>query len=272
MGGKVRWRWLSAEAALGGLVPFENASGAWPEAKVVVGAQPAKQVSLYLIGARKGRLPTLRELYDPTCNASNPGPTVNGICSNTVGNPKLAPEQTWHGELQLRMRPHPLVEARLSGYVRRIDGLIRLGTTSGQNENLSTVNVRGFETGFDVARDRIFGAGLTYIFEDAYSADPTLGFTAIPNFPNHRVDAYVASTWRKRVGAVLRFRWVSERYVQNVWLPRYDVTDLYVWGRITKWMRASVHVENLFDQSYLLLPGLAALPTTVTATVEGTWQ
>ena len=271
VGGKVRWRWLSAEAAIGALVPFENVGGAWPEAKVVVGAQPVKQVSVYLIGARKGRLPTLRELYDPTCNATNPGPTTNGICANTVGNPYLQPEQTWHGELQVRVHPHPLVDARLSGYLRRIDGLIRLGT-NGQNENLSTVNVRGLETGFDLARDRIIGGGLTYIFEDAYSSDPSLLFNAIPNFPNHRFDAYVSSTWRKRIGAVLRFRWISERMVQNAELPRYNVTDLYVWGRITNWMRASVHVDNLFNQSYLLLPGLAALPTTVTATVEGTWQ
>ncbi|HEY2748098.1 MAG TPA: TonB-dependent receptor, partial [Polyangia bacterium] len=271
VGGRVRWRWLSAEAAIGGLVPFSNASGAWPEAKVVVGAQPHKTVGIFLIGARKGRLPTLRELYDPTCNATNPGPTTNGICANTVGNPRLTPEQTWHGELQLRVHPHPIFEARLSGYLRRIDGLIRLGTT-GQNENLDTINVRGIETGFDVARDRIIGGGLTYIFEDAYSPDPSLLFNAIPNFPNHRVDAYLSSTWRRRIGAVLRFRWVSERLVQNAILPRFDVTDLYVWGRVTNWMRASVHVDNLFDQTYLLLPGLQALPTTVTAMVEGTWQ
>ncbi|HEX4457161.1 MAG TPA: TonB-dependent receptor plug domain-containing protein, partial [Polyangia bacterium] len=154
IGGKLRWRWLTAEAAVGGLVPFSHVGGAWPEAKVVVGGQPNKAIGIYLIGARKGRLPTLRELYDPTCNSIKPGMTANGVCTNTVGNPTLTPEQTWHGELQMQVHPHPLFAARLSGYVRRIDGLIRLGGTgpnAGQNQNLDTVNVRGMETGFDVA-------------------------------------------------------------------------------------------------------------------------
>ena len=275
LGGKLRWHWLTAEAAVGGLVPFTHVGGSWPEAKVVVGGQPSKAIGIYLIGARKGRLPTLRELYDPTCNAIKPGMTANGICTNTVGNPNLTPEQTWHGEVQVQVHPHPLFAARLSGYVRRIDGLIRLGgtgPTAGQNQNLDTVNVRGMETGFDIARDRIIGAGLTYIYEDAYSASPALLFNAIPNFPNHRIDAYVASTWRKRLGGVLRFRWVSERFVQQAMLPRYDVFDLYGWARINDTIRAAVHVDNLFDQKYLLLPGLTALPTTVTATIEGVWR
>ncbi|HEX9103950.1 MAG TPA: TonB-dependent receptor, partial [Polyangia bacterium] len=30
IGGKLRWRWLSAEAAIGALVPFENAAATWP--------------------------------------------------------------------------------------------------------------------------------------------------------------------------------------------------------------------------------------------------
>jgi outer membrane receptor protein involved in Fe transport len=275
LGGKLRYRWLTAEAAVGGLVPFSHPEGAWPEAKVVVGGQPNKVLGIYLIGARKGRLPTLRELYDPSCNTVRPGLTAGGVCANTVGNPNLTPEQTWHGELQLQVHPHPLFAARLSGYVRRIDGLIRLGgtgPTSGQNQNLDTINVRGFETGFDLARDRILGAGITYIYEDAYSASPTLLFNAIPNFPNHRIDAYVSSTWRRRLGGVLRFRWVSERLVQQTMLPRYDVFDLYAWARISDTIRAAVHVDNLFDQKYLLLPGLTALPTTVTATVEGVWR
>ena len=47
--------------------------------------------------------------------------------------------------------------------------------------------------------------------------------------------------------------------------------ELDVWARLWKTLRASVRVDNLTDNRYLMLPGLQALPTTVTATVEGTW-
>jgi hypothetical protein len=255
IGGKLRWHWLSAEAAVGALVPFEQPATTWPDAKVVVGFHLHRMLTINLIGARKGRLPTVRELIDPL-----------------QGNQALSPEQTWHGEVQVALKPSRFVAARFSGYVRRIDGLIRLDPTTMRDVNLGTIDVRGAETGVDVARDQLVGAGATYIFEDAYSAVPGLGFDAIPNFPRHRVDAYVSSTWRRRFGGLLRFDWTADRVVQQTRLPSFYVMEADVWARIGNSLRASVRVDNLTNSSYLMLPGLRALPTTVTATVEGSWQ
>ncbi|MGZ3406059.1 MAG: hypothetical protein ACXVAN_06410, partial [Polyangia bacterium] len=103
------------------------------------------------------------------------------------------------------------------------------------------------------------------------SAVPGLGFDAIPNFPRHRVDVFLSSTWRRRIGGLVRFDWVSERVVQQALLPRYYVMELDVWARIWRNLRGSVRIDNLTNNSYLLLPGLQALPTTVTVTVDGTW-
>jgi outer membrane receptor protein involved in Fe transport len=139
------------------------------------------------------------------------------------------------------------------------------------NVNLGRIDVRGLETGVDLARDRILGAGGTYIFEDAYSADPGLLFDAVPNFPRHRIDVYLSSTWARRLGALVRFDWTDARVVQQTRLPSYYVMELDLWARIWKTLRASVRIDNLTNNSYLVLPGLSALPTTVTATVEGSW-
>ena len=43
-----------------------------------------------------------------------------------------------------------------------------------------------------------------------------------------------------------------------------------VYGQLAS-IRGSVRIDNLTNNSYLLLPGLQALPTTATVTVEGTW-
>lgn len=254
VGGKLRWRWLTAEAAVGALVPFDNAAATWPDAKVVVGFHPHKVVAINLIGARKGRLPTVRELIDPI-----------------QGNQSLRPEQTWHGELQLMVHPNRLFAARFSGYVRQIDGLIRLDPVTMRNANLGLIDVRGLETGADLFRDQIIGLGGTYIFEDAYSADPGLLFDAVPNFPRHRIDVYLSSTWRRRLGGLIRFDWNDARVVQQTRLPSYYVMELDLWARIWKTLRGSVRIDNLTNNSYLVLPGLSALPTTVTATLEGSW-
>ncbi len=262
LGAKLRWRQLTVEGAAGVLLPFERASTTWPEGKLVIGWHPHPSVSILLVGARKGRLPTLRELYDPLQGAIN---------NPDVSKRDLRPEQTWHAELTMQVRPHKLVAARFSGYVRRIDDLIRIPIAGKYDQNLGTIDVRGLETGFDLARDQIVGGGMTYIFEDSYSADPALLFNAIPNFPRHRIDAYLSSTWRRRVGGIIRFDWATERIVQQTLLPRFWVMELDVWARIWNNLRASLRIDNLTNNSYLLLPGLQALGTTATLTVEGTW-
>jgi outer membrane receptor protein involved in Fe transport len=259
IGAKLRCRWLRVEGAAGALLPFDHTAATWPEAKLVVGLEPTRWAALTLIGARKGRLPTVRELYDPL-----------------QGNRNLAPEQTWHAEAQLAARPHPLVAAHVSAYFRRIDGFIRLNQdpkvapAARRNVNLDTIDVRGLEAGLDIARERIIGGGVAYLFQDANS--PTLGFDPIANLPRHRVDAYLSSTWRRRVGGLLRARYISEREVQNVVLPAYAIVDLTVWARLTDRVRASLRVDDLLDQRYQMLPGVQSLGINGILTVEGTWE
>jgi hypothetical protein len=262
LGARLAWRWLSFDGSVGALLPFDNPSATWPEAKLIAAFKPHRILNLLLIGARKGRVPTLREQYDPV-----------------QGNAHLRPEQAWHGELQLQARPHALIAARLSGYVRRDDGLIRIDPTMGggmgnmnaRNVNLGVIFIRGFETGVDVARERIIGGGVTYVFEDAHS--PTLGNNPIANFPRHRVDAYLSTTfWRRRMGGMLRYRWSAARQLQGQTLAPYYVMDLYAWARVTDRIRASLRIDNLTNNGYLLLPGLRALGTRATLTVEGVWE
>jgi outer membrane cobalamin receptor len=259
MGSRIRWRMLRAEASLGALVPFEHAAATWPEAKLTVGVEPNRWVSLLLIGARKGRLPTVRELYDPL-----------------QGNANLKPEMSWHGELRLELHPHPLVRAHTTAYVKQIDGFIRLDPNpltppaDRKNLNLDTIEVRGFEGGVDVAPGRIFGGGVSYLYQDASSA--TLGTEPIPNMPRHRVDAYLSTVWRRRLGALLRFRYVDSRIVQNETLTPYEVLDLTVWGKIARELRASLRIDNLTNNHYQQLPDLRVIGTTATLTVEGVWE
>jgi outer membrane cobalamin receptor len=256
VGARIRWRILRAEASVGAMVPFDHVEGTWPEAKLAFGIEPNRYVGVFLVGARKGRLPTVRELYDPM-----------------QGNPNLDPEQTWHGELRLELRPHPLISSHTTAYVKQIDGFIRLDPFHDMNRkniNLDTIDVRGFEGAVDVAAGRIAGCGLAYLYQDAES--PTLGFAAVPNMPRHRVDAYLASTWQRRIGALIRFRWISDRIVQGATLDPYHVIDVTVWGQLARQVRASLRINNLTNQHYQQLPSLRVPGATALLTVEGVWE
>jgi outer membrane receptor protein involved in Fe transport len=256
VGARIRWRMLRAEAAVGLLLPFDRVESLWPEAKLALGLEPSRYLGLFLVAARKGRLPTVRELYDPL-----------------QGNPALGPEQTWHGELRLELRPHALVYAHTTAYVKQVEGFIRLDPFSDSNRrnlNLDTILIRGFEAAIDVARERILGGGIAYLYQDADSV--SLGLEPIANLPGHRVDAYLSSTWKRQAGAILRFRWVSERVVQRELLDPYHVIDLTLWSRISDEIRASLRINNLSDQRYQMLPGLRVLGVNALFTVEGAWQ
>jgi outer membrane receptor protein involved in Fe transport len=256
LGTRIRWRMLRVEAALGALMPFDKPDQSWPEARLAFGVEPNRHVGLFLVGARKGRLPTVRELWDPL-----------------QGNSALDPEQTWYGEARLELRPHPLVYSHTTAYVKRHEGFIRLdpfSDTNRKNINLDTILVRGFEAVLDIARERILGGGIAYLYQDADSV--TLGLSPIANLPNHRVDAWLSSSWKRQVGGILRFRWVSDRLVQNTLLEPYHVIDLTLWGRITDEIRASLRINNLSDQRYQQLPTLRVLGVNALVTVEGVWK
>lgn len=248
------WRWFCADAAVGLAAPLGNATAPWPEAKLMVTYNPNPWFQLRATGARKGRLPTLRELHDPL-----------------TGNPNLSPEQTWFGELALLLKPNDLVAARMSGWVRHTDGLIQLDVeTHTHSVNYDSVDARGFETGIEVATGRQVWGGATYVFEDAYQ--PRLGVDAINNFPRHKLDAWAAARMKNLAGALARFRHVGERIDQGVRLPGYQQLDLSGWLRLSREVKATLRVDNVTDNRYQARAGVSAIGRVIGLAIEGVWE
>ena len=248
------WRAWRADAAVGVAAPLGNATAPWPEAKLVVAYEPNPWIQLRATGARKGRVPTLRELYDPL-----------------TGNPKLNPEQSWFGELAVIARPHPMFTLRSTGYVRRTDGLIQLDVATRTHQvNYDHVLVEGLESGVDIARPKPISGGVTYVFEEAYQA--SIGHDAINNFPRHKADVWLTARLHNQAGVLLRFRYVGDRIDQNVRLPAYEQLDLSAWARLSRQIRATLRVDNLTDNRYQMRAGVTALGRVVSLAVEGAWE
>ena len=260
----VKWRWLRLDAAFGQVLPFDDPRAQWQEGKLSMTFAPNRWVQIIVVGARKGRVPTLRELYDPL-----------------TGNANLAPEQTWYGEVQAQAKPHKLVSVRATGYYRRTEGLIKLGILDNMSKsvNFDAIDVRGIEAVIDVARDRIVGGGAAYIYADPTqlsNGDVTKGagvyLNPLDNFPKHRFEAWISSTWKRRFGVQFRVRYVGQRFDKTVPLHDYVLGELDGWVKIVKWLRMNARVDNLWNTRYDLHAGLQSLPASFSLAFEGTWE
>ena len=240
------------------LVPFENPTATWPEAKVVVGVQPQPMIELLLIGARKGRLPTLRELYDPQ-----------------QGNAKLSPEQTWHGELRGARAPAPAHRgAPVAATCASIDGLIRLDSHRPMRRtSTSTPSTCAASRPASTWRASASSAAAS----PTSSRTPTRPIAGaalqrhpqLPAPPRRRLSLVDVAAAHRRAGALSLGLGAPGAASGAAALQRHGARRV---GRASgRPLRGSVRIDNLTNNTYQILPGLNALPITVTATVEGTW-
>ena len=223
---------LRADGAIGVAAPLGGTRPPWPEAKLTLTWTPNEWLSLRLTGARKGREPTLRELYDPL-----------------TGNAKLDPEQSSFTELMVTARPHALLTLRAAGYYRYTDGLIRLDVeTRTHSVNYDNIETYGLESAVEVAAQRWLSGGVTYVWQEAVS--PTLGLNAINNFPRHKIDGWISARFKRDAGVLLRARYVRSRVDSGAPLADYTIVDATAWIRIVRSLRATIVVNDIGDQRY----------------------
>lgn len=253
VGAQVLWRWLRLDAAVGAGIPFTSAQQPWPEAKLSASFALHRAFELQVIGARKGRVPTLREQFAPE-----------------EGNLALAPEQSTHAEVRVMSTPHRLIHARLSAYYRLTEGLIRLSPDGTYFQNLDNIHIKGMEAVLEIARGRRVGGGITYILADPDS--PTLGLYPIDNFPRHRVDAYLQTNLWGKGGALLRVRYIDDRRDRNMVVARYALVDFAAWAKVTNNIRVTMRVDNLTDERYQVRAGFRSIGIVGSLALEGVWE
>jgi outer membrane receptor protein involved in Fe transport len=251
LGAELRWRWLRVEGALGAVLAA-NGRAPWPEARLACTLAPLHAVSLRLLAAHKGRLPSLREQFAPG-----------------QGNPSLGPERSTYVEAQVAVEAARWLRARVTGYWRAIDGLIRLDARGTQFVNLGSLEVRGLEAGVAFDATGWLSGGATYLFGDA--ASPALGVDPLFHFPEHRADAWLSVHARDRAGGTLRVRYVGDRMDRDASLAPYVLVDASAFARIERRLTVAARVDNLLDARYALRAGLAAPGITASLTLEGTW-
>ena len=240
--------------SVGLAAPLERGGASpWPEAKLTVRYRPDPALELEATAARKGRLPTLRERFRPD-----------------IGNPDLAPEIASFVEVASTLRPVDGLELRSAAYVRDTDGLIRFDGERSTLINVDDLVLRGVDVAITATPHRLLRLGAAYSFTDSYS--PTFGHDSLDFLPHHRIEGWTGVVTR-RVRGRLRLRYVSEQIDQTTIIDARTIADASVFGRISRALEASLRIDNLGGDRYLLRRGgLMAPGRVVMLSVHSTWQ
>ncbi len=243
------------DSSAGVAVPI-GISGAnpWPEAKAALSYHPKKTpVTLRATGARKGRVPTLRERF-----------------RLDVGNSALGPEQATFGELAADIAPDRHVALQLAGYIRDTNGMVRFDADRGKLINLDQLVVRGVDARIEVRPTDLLFTGASWSFTDPYS--PTTGTHPLDFLPMNRGTLWVGAHRGDRVGGTARVQYVGSQIDRQDELPSYTTAELSAYARIAD-LTGSVKVGNVLDDQYAIRTGGVYGPGRfVELSLQGVWK
>lgn len=242
------------DGAAGVAVPIGLGADPWPEAKLVLAYAPRRTpVTLRATGARKGRVPTLRERF-----------------RSDIGNEALGPEHAIYGEVAVQVAPSDYVRAEVASYVRLSNGLIRYDGERAALINTSDLTVRGVDARIEVSPVALVRTGVSWSFTDAYS--PLLGTDPLDFLPQHRADGWISLS-RAGFGGTARVQMVGEQLDRNDTLPRRATAELSGFARLPGSLTGAVKIGNVLDEEYELRAGGVRAPGRfLTLTVQGAWE
>lgn len=244
---------LRADLAASIVIPSEVGANPWPEALANVGLRADPRVELTATAAYKGRVPTLRERFDPV-----------------IGNRGLAPEDVLHFELRAIGRPADWLRVELAPYYRHIENVIELqGAMQPVYINFGKANQRGFD-GQARAAGHGFAGGLAYAYVHIDSAPAT--DEPLRRLPAHRWDGWLSAQPDPRVGALARLSYFGVAHDEGRHVDRYAIVEAELTGRLAPGYLAVLRADDLLDARPDISDGVPSAGRVISLLVQGTWQ
>ncbi len=243
---------LRIDAAAGVAVPFGVGADPWPEGKLATRWRPSFG-PLEIVGtiARKGRVPSLRERFEPGGNAA------------------LGPEQATHLELRGKYETKDRYRLEAAPFVKYTDGTVRASTDPadmGMLINLGKVKYYGVDTQARVTLPATLEVGGSYNFikTDQPATEQRL--------PHHRADVWLQGRPEKRLTLLVRARYFGKSMDKTQSVPGYALVELTASAQLTKDHLAVLRVEDLLNERPETRAGYFTAGRVVTVVLQGQWE
>ncbi|HSN30399.1 MAG TPA: TonB-dependent receptor [Kofleriaceae bacterium] len=241
-----------ADASAGAAVPFGVDAKPWPEAKLAARYRVHQALELVATGGRKGRVPSLRERFDP----------MNG-------NPKLGPEISNYAELRAIHDVAKHAHIEVAPYYRHTTGTIRATVNGTQTTLYNTGDLD--VTGVDVLvrTDPMPHVGV----DAAYSYIHASGSTAEPLdfLPHHRYEATLRGGYAEFSGYA-RFRTITQFIDGGVTVPGYTLVEAALTDQLSRRYIAVLRGDDLLDARPLVRASYHGTGRTISLILQGTWD
>jgi outer membrane cobalamin receptor len=254
-----RWQ---LDGAVGIAVPVGVGASPWPEAKLVAKYQPRKDLQLAATGGHKGRVPNLRERFDPDTR-----------------NPDLDPEKAWHAELRAVEQLGPRLRVEVAPFYRRTTGTIRLlpdPARAGEmiSSNLGRLNILWVDAQARYRPHRMIevGGSYNYIRARSDSDDPMLAKTPLDRLPSHRTDGWVQVTPDPRISMLARVKYFGESLDKGTIVAGYTTLEATLSAPLTKQYLGVLRVDDVTDVRPETRKGYHTAGRVISLVVQGTWE
>jgi outer membrane receptor protein involved in Fe transport len=243
------------DGSVGLAAPFGVKADPWPEGKLVAKWRPSFG-DLELTGtvAHKGRVPSLRERFDPS----------NG------GNPNLAPEKDDLFEARGIYNVDTHVRVELAPFYRHTSGIIRNNIMTMMLTNLGITNFYGADV---LARVRVHplaevGGAYDYI----YAKSETTGPNPLDRLPQHRGEVWAQVMPDPRLTVLARVRYFGTTTDQGTQLPAYTLVEGTVTAPVSKQYLIVGRIDDALDARPLTRNGYHMIGRVISLVLQGQWD
>ncbi len=241
------------DAAAGLALPFVYGGGAspWPEGKLVAKWRPHEgSLEVDATAARKGRVPSLRERFDPA-----------------NGNPALGPELVDHLEVRAVEQAGDRLRLELAPFYKHSHGTVRASldpADMGRLINLGTLNYYGVDVlGRVKLEPRIeLGGGYDYV---------KVTDDALDRLPHHRAEGWIQATPDRHVSLLARVRYFGTSIDQTVHVPGYTLLEATVTAPLSKEYLAVLRCDDLANVRPETRAGYHSAGRTIYLVLQGSW-
>jgi hypothetical protein len=244
---------MRLDGAVGVAVPIGIDANPWPEAKLVAKWRPAYgPIELTATGARKGRVPSLRERFD----------------MNIGGNPALDPEHATHAELRAVGEIKEQFRFEVAPFYRHTSGVIT--ALMGQLTNRDELDFYGIDTSGRVyVHSRVqVGAAYNFIALRACGDDEC----TFERLPKHRGEGWVEVTPERRIVLNARVRYYGAFRDQMMPLPSYTTIEATATATLSRKYLVVLRGEDLLNQRPQTRLNYFGAGLVVSLVLQGQWE